>query len=88
MHVALRCLFLAFLFAFAARAEDRLAFVGVALDLETRQADRRLQEFLVTKAGVSFAPEELEYEEVIKRLSNSKAGDAPFLARATPYVLV
>lgn len=88
MHVALRCLLLMLTLALGVRAEDRLAFVGVALDLETRQADRKLQEFLVAKAGVSFAPEELEYEEVIKRLSNAKAGDPPFLARATPYVLV
>ncbi len=88
MRLALRCLLLMLTLALGARAEDRLAFVGVALDLETRQADRKLQELLVAKAGVSFAPEELEYEEVIKRLSNAKAGEAPFLARATPYVLV
>lgn len=88
MSRILCCLGLCFSMLFTLRAEDRLAFVGVALDLETRQADRKLQEFLVAKAGVSFAPEELEYEEVIKRLSQAKPSDTPFLARATPYVLV
>lgn len=69
-------------------AQERLAFIGVALDLETRQADKKLQELLERKAGVTFAPEELEYEEVIKRLSRTADGESPLVARATPYVQV
>lgn len=70
------------------RGEERMGFIGVALDLETRQADKKLQDHLATRAGISFAPEELEYEEVIKRLAQAKADGAPLLARATPYVFV
>jgi ABC-type phosphate/phosphonate transport system substrate-binding protein len=75
------------LLALPCAAQERLAFIGVALDLETRQADRKLQDLLARRAQVAFAPEELEYEAVIKRLTRA-GGDAPFLARATPYVCV
>lgn len=87
----LRALCLGLLCALAAlpvRAQERLAFIGVALDLETRQADRKLQDYLARTANVGFAPEELEYEAVIKRLTRSGPGEPLFLARATPYVCV
>ena len=41
-------------------AEERLTFIGVALDLETRQADKKLEDYLEARAEVRFAPEELE----------------------------
>ena len=69
-------------------SEERLAFIGVALDVETRQADRILQDYLYRTAGVAFAPEELEYARVIDRLSTWKPGDGHYLARTTPYVYV
>jgi len=69
-------------------AEDRLTFIGVALDMETRQADRKLQDYIYQKAGVRFAPEELEYDRVIERLASWKNEDGYFVARATPYVYV
>ncbi len=76
------------LMAFPSAAQERLAFIGVALDLETRQADRKLQEYLSRQAKVAFVPEELEYEAVVKRLTRPGPGDPLFLARATPYVCV
>ena len=70
------------------QAEQRLAFIGVALDRETREADSKLQDYLYRKAGVSFAPEDLEYGRVIKRLANWKESDGLYVARTTPYVYV
>ncbi|MCJ7753769.1 MAG: hypothetical protein MUP13_04330, partial [Thermoanaerobaculales bacterium] len=49
-------------------ANERVTFVGVALDQETREADRRLQDYLQRSADIRFAPEELEYGQVIERL--------------------
>jgi ABC-type phosphate/phosphonate transport system substrate-binding protein len=69
-------------------SQERLSFVGVALDLETRQADRILQDYLYRTAGVSFAPEELEYARVIERLSGWSPEEGHYLARTTPYVYV
>lgn len=71
-----------------AHAEERLAFVGVALDTETRQADSSLQDYLRRKAGVRFAPEELEYGRVIDRLADWRPEEGHYVARATPYVYV
>ncbi len=71
-----------------AAADDRVAFIGVALDTETRDADRRLQTYLERRAGLSFAPEELEYGQVIDRLATWNRNDGVFLARTTPYVQV
>lgn len=76
------------LLAVPAFGQERLAFIGVALDLETRQADKKLQDYLARNAQVGFAPEELEYEAVLKRLTRSGPGEPLFLARATPYVCV
>ena len=68
--------------------QERLTFVGVALDMETRQADRKLQTYLNRKSDVSFAPEEMEYGRVIDRLVSWRETDGPYLARVTPYVYV
>ena len=69
-------------------AAERLAFVGVALDIETREADRELRDYLYREAGVDFAPEELEYAQVVNRLSRWTPDDGHYLARTTPYVYV
>ena len=69
-------------------AQERLTFIGVALDPSTRDADHKLQDYLYRTAGVRFAPEELEYARVIDRLSNWRPEEGPFLARTTPFVYV
>lgn len=69
-------------------AADRVAFVGVALDQETRDADRLLQDYLQRSSEIRFAPEELEYSQVIERLSNWTPDQGLFVARTTPYVQV
>ena len=69
-------------------ADDRVAFIGVALDTETREADRRLQTYLERRAGLSFAPEELEYGQVVERLATWNRNEGVFVARTTPYVQV
>lgn len=68
------------------RAQDSLAFIGVALDRDSRQADRKLAEYLYQRAGVRLAPEDLEYERVIDRLVGWRQADGFFVARTTPYV--
>ena len=82
------CLTLCTLCAPAISANDRVTFIGVALDTETREADRRLQAYLERRAGLSFAPEELEYDQVIERLAAWDRNEGVFLARTTPYVQV
>jgi ABC-type phosphate/phosphonate transport system substrate-binding protein len=69
-------------------AQERLAFIGVAYDANTRDADRRLLEYLTQKGGASFAPEQLEYERVIDRIVNWNRRDGFFVARMTPYAYV
>ena len=68
--------------------QERLTFVGVALDQDTRDADRKLQDYFQRTADVSFAPEDLEYERVIDRLSGWQTSEGPYLARTTPFVYV
>jgi ABC-type phosphate/phosphonate transport system substrate-binding protein len=65
-----------------------VTFVGVALDQETREADRRLQDYLQKSAGIRFAPEELEYGQVIDRLADWSPAGGVVIARTTPYVQV
>jgi ABC-type phosphate/phosphonate transport system substrate-binding protein len=72
----------------ALEAADRVTFVGVALDQETREADRRLQDYLQRSADLRFAPEELEYGQVIERLASWDPGGGVVIARTTPYVQV
>jgi ABC-type phosphate/phosphonate transport system substrate-binding protein len=74
--------------ASVAVANERVTFVGVALDQETREADRRLQDFLQRSAEIRFAPEELEYGQVIDRLAGWDPAGGVVLARTTPYVQV
>jgi ABC-type phosphate/phosphonate transport system substrate-binding protein len=69
-------------------AQERVTFIGVALDQETRLADRKLQDYLYRKTDLDFAPEELEYETVIDRLANWKTDEGNYVARVTPYVYV
>ena len=71
-----------------AQTGARFTFIGVSLDEPTRQADHRLTEYLSEKLGVGFAPDELEYEQVIHRLVDWRYQDGPFLARTTPYAYV
>jgi ABC-type phosphate/phosphonate transport system substrate-binding protein len=68
--------------------QDRLTFIGVALDMMTRDADRRLTAYLSQKTDLKFAQEELEYGRMIDRLVNWKRGDGFFVARTTPYAYV
>jgi ABC-type phosphate/phosphonate transport system substrate-binding protein len=75
-------------FAVVAPAMDRVTFVGVALDQETREADRRLQDYLQRSTDIRFAPEELEYGQVIARLADWDPAAGIVLARTTPYVQV
>jgi ABC-type phosphate/phosphonate transport system substrate-binding protein len=71
-----------------ASANERVTFVGVALDQETREADRRLQDYLERTADLRFAPEELEYGQVIERLAGWDPAGGAVIARTTPYVQV
>jgi ABC-type phosphate/phosphonate transport system substrate-binding protein len=77
-----------FLVAASISANERVTFVGVALDQETREADRRLQDYLQRSADIRFAPEELEYGQVIDRLADWDPSGGVVLARTTPYVQV
>jgi ABC-type phosphate/phosphonate transport system substrate-binding protein len=74
--------------ASVAVANERVTFVGVALDQETREADRRLQDYLQRSADIRFAPEELEYGQVIDRLAGWDPAAGIVIARTTPYVQV
>jgi len=76
------------LLASFAPANERVTFVGVALDQETREADRRLQDYLQRSVDIRFAPEELEYGQVIKRLAGWDPAGGVVIARTTPYVQV
>jgi ABC-type phosphate/phosphonate transport system substrate-binding protein len=82
------CLALSAVVISSAAAQERVAFVGVALDTETREADRRLRTYLAHQASLSFAPEELEYAQVIERLVSWKREEGVYLARTTPYAHV
>ena len=82
------CLFASALSGSANTADDRVTFIGVALDTDTREADRRLQTYLERRAGLSFAPEELEYGQVVERLATWNRQEGLFVARTTPYVQV
>jgi ABC-type phosphate/phosphonate transport system substrate-binding protein len=84
MLVVVVCLFS----AVSLLAADRVTFVGVALDQETREADRRLQDYLQRSVEIRFAPEELEYAQVIARLADWDPAAGTVIARTTPYVQV
>jgi ABC-type phosphate/phosphonate transport system substrate-binding protein len=69
-----------------ASAQESYAFIGVALDRETRQADRQLVDHLQRHANVRLAPDDLEYERAVERLVAWRPSDGFFLSRTTPYV--
>ncbi len=71
-----------------AQSGPRLTFIGVALDQDTRQADAILQDTLERNAGVTFAPEDLEYALALDRLANWQPEEGFYVARTTPYVYV
>jgi ABC-type phosphate/phosphonate transport system substrate-binding protein len=71
-----------------ARGQPPMAFIGVALDKDSRLADRKLADYLFQKTGRRFSLEDLEYERVVDRLVNWRREDGHFVARATPYVYV
>jgi ABC-type phosphate/phosphonate transport system substrate-binding protein len=77
-----------FLIPSFALANERVTFVGVALDQETREADRRLRDYLERVTDIRFAPEELEYGQVIERLAGWESSGGAVVARTTPYVQV
>src|SRR6185295_5652755 len=69
-------------------AAENIAFITVALDDETRAADKALREYLHDKTQLQFDPMEMEYAAAIQRLAGSKRGSQPYLARMTPYAYV
>jgi len=71
-----------------AQSTARMDFIGVRIDSPTSQADRRLAEYLYEHTAVRFAPLDMEYSQVIKRLVEWRPSDPPFVARVTPYAYV
>ena len=69
-------------------AAENIAFVTVALDDETRAADKALRDYLHDKTQLQFDPMEMEYAAAIQRLAGWKRGSQPYLARMTPYAYV
>lgn len=69
-------------------AQSSLAFVTVALDPETRQADTALERYLKERTSIDLEPMSMEYEGAIDRLVNWTPGGQPYLARMTPYAYV
>ncbi len=79
----------AWAFALGAYAQERLDFVTVTLDEETREADEKLMRYLEEEVGLEFSRREYEYGTVINRLADWDLEDnGEFLARTTPYVYV
>lgn len=72
----------------AAAAEDDVTFVRVALDEDTKKADRKLEDYLERTLRVELTPEEREYRQVIERLVTWDPSGGIVLARTTPYVQV
>jgi ABC-type phosphate/phosphonate transport system substrate-binding protein len=72
----------------ATTLQEPVAFVGVALDQETRKADEKLYKYLGREANLEFHPQELEYGTAIRRVVEWREEDGPYLARMTPYAYV
>ena len=70
------------------RANERVSFLSVSADGETRDADRSLRQYLEREAGVRFGADVLEYRQVIERLVAWDPADGVIVARTTPYVQV
>jgi len=69
-------------------AAENIAFITVALDDETRAADKALLDYLHDRTQLRFDPMEMEYAAAIQRLAGWKRGSQPYLARMTPYAYV
>ena len=69
-------------------AAENIAFVTVALDDETRAADKSLRDYLHDRTHLQFDPMEMEYAAAIQRLAGWKRDSQPYLARMTPYAYV
>ena len=69
-------------------AAKNIAFITVALDDETRAADKALRDYLHDRTQLEFDPIEMEYAAAIQRLAGWKRGSEPYLARMTPYAYV
>jgi len=69
-------------------AAENMAFITVAIDDETRAADKTLRDYLHDKAHLQFDPIEMEYAAAIQRLAGGKRGSQPYVARMTPYAYV
>ena len=79
----------AWAFALGAYAQERLDFVTVTLDEETREADEKLMRYLEEEVGLEFSRREYEYGTVINRLADWDLEDnGEFLARTTPYEIL
>ena len=69
--------------------ETHVTFLGVALDPETQQADRRLREFLRADMPLRFETRDQEYGAAINTLKQWNENEqGPLIARVTPYVYV
>jgi ABC-type phosphate/phosphonate transport system substrate-binding protein len=71
-----------------AQSTARMDFIGVSIDSATSQADRRLAGYLYEHTGTRFAPWDVEYSQVIKRLVEWRPSEPAFVARVTPYAYV
>src|SRR5262245_8311147 len=69
-------------------ASQNVAFVTVALDRETQEADKALQLYLEDATSLQFDPIPMEYGAAIKRLASWKRGEQTYVARMTPYAYV
>jgi ABC-type phosphate/phosphonate transport system substrate-binding protein len=71
-----------------AGSDPHIAFVTVAIDPETRQADGALGRYLMDRAHLKLDSMPMEYGEAIRRLASWPRGSQPYLARMTPYAYV
>ncbi len=86
--IAFAVVALTFATAATRAAAENIAFVTVALDDETRAADKTLRNYLHDKTHLQFDPIEMEYAAAIQRLAGWKRGSQPYVARMTPYAYV
>jgi ABC-type phosphate/phosphonate transport system substrate-binding protein len=71
----------------APQSTKTLNFVGVNLDPETAQADKKLVKYLKESTGLEIGEEPQEgYSRIIRKLLEKK--NEPYVARVTPYVYV
>ena len=71
----------------APQSSRTLNFVGVNLDSETKDADKKLVKYLKENTGLEIGEEPQEgYGRIIRKLLEKK--NEPYVARVTPYVYV